>query len=50
MPQMAPMWWSFIMMFTIMMMMILMASTYFNFDNKIKLKFYQNKKEIKWMW
>nr|ATG83165.1 ATP synthase F0 subunit 8 [Alobaldia tobae] len=52
MPQMAPMWWTFIMAITLVMMLMTMTIKYFNLSNKLSLTnmFTQKKKNINWKW
>nr|UGK73259.1 ATP synthase F0 subunit 8 [Roxasellana stellata] len=50
MPQMAPMWWTFIMTITLMLMLTMISINYFNFEKKIQLKFINNKNHLNWKW
>nr|YP_010757455.1 ATP synthase F0 subunit 8 [Zahniserius cylindricus]WEU77798.1 ATP synthase F0 subunit 8 [Zahniserius cylindricus] len=50
MPQMAPMWWTSIMMFSLVMMILMMTSIYFMYMNTNKIKIYSFKKSMNWKW
>nr|YP_010016412.1 ATP synthase F0 subunit 8 [Mukaria splendida]QOI73918.1 ATP synthase F0 subunit 8 [Mukaria splendida] len=50
MPQMAPTWWTTIMLLTILMMMITMNMIYFIYTKKVKNQPKKTKKPISWQW
>nr|YP_009917448.1 ATP synthase F0 subunit 8 [Drabescus ineffectus]QLJ57896.1 ATP synthase F0 subunit 8 [Drabescus ineffectus] len=50
MPQMAPMWWTFMMMMTVIMLMITMTINYFNTNKKINMKYQFKSIKMPWAW
>nr|YP_011036748.1 ATP synthase F0 subunit 8 [Arrugada affinis]WRK21417.1 ATP synthase F0 subunit 8 [Arrugada affinis] len=50
MPQMAPMWWTFIMVMSIMSMLLVMINTYFSYMNKMKYDYKTDKMKMHWKW
>nr|YP_009711652.1 ATP synthase F0 subunit 8 [Abrus expansivus]QGA47520.1 ATP synthase F0 subunit 8 [Abrus expansivus] len=50
MPQMAPMWWTFIMVLSTMMFLLMIINAFFNIKNKIKIKFNTNPISMNWKW
>nr|YP_010952947.1 ATP synthase F0 subunit 8 [Empoascanara circumscripta]WMQ52390.1 ATP synthase F0 subunit 8 [Empoascanara circumscripta] len=50
MPQMSPMWWTFMMMLFILCFMLMMTIMYFEFKMKINYNTKLNYKMMKWKW
>nr|ASM41886.1 ATP synthase F0 subunit 8 [Scaphoideus varius] len=50
MPQMAPMWWTLIMMFTFIMLMMTIIINYFNSNKIIKKTLSTKSLKMNWMW
>nr|YP_009520500.1 ATP synthase F0 subunit 8 [Macrosteles quadrimaculatus]AWX90840.1 ATP synthase F0 subunit 8 [Macrosteles quadrimaculatus] len=50
MPQMAPMWWTTIMISTIIMMMLMIMNIYFTKKNMFKNNTENKIKKINWKW
>nr|YP_010431980.1 ATP synthase F0 subunit 8 [Abrus daozhenensis]USS62515.1 ATP synthase F0 subunit 8 [Abrus daozhenensis] len=50
MPQMAPMWWTFIMVLSTTTLLLMMILTFFNFKNKIKIFYKKNSTKMNWSW
>nr|YP_009439679.1 ATP synthase F0 subunit 8 [Yanocephalus yanonis]ATG83152.1 ATP synthase F0 subunit 8 [Yanocephalus yanonis] len=50
MPQMAPMWWTSILMITLMMMMLSMMFMYFLTSKKVEISLKTNKNQLNWKW
>nr|QZZ18357.1 ATP synthase F0 subunit 8 [Sobrala sp. SL-2021a] len=50
MPQMSPLWWTFMMIMFLMTFNLMMNMIYFNYKMKIESKFNITKKNIYWMW
>nr|ATC73036.1 ATP synthase F0 subunit 8 [Graphocephala sp. EMHAU-2015-Zz052315] len=50
MPQMAPMWWTFLMIMFIMSMIMMMTNMYFNTLNKLMKKKEINTNQMNWKW
>nr|YP_010272332.1 ATP synthase F0 subunit 8 [Scaphoideus maculatus]UKE80303.1 ATP synthase F0 subunit 8 [Scaphoideus maculatus] len=50
MPQMAPMWWTIIMLMTMSSLLMTMIINYFNSNMIIKGTLMSKKFKMKWMW
>nr|YP_010952908.1 ATP synthase F0 subunit 8 [Empoascanara defecta]WMQ52351.1 ATP synthase F0 subunit 8 [Empoascanara defecta] len=50
MPQMSPMWWTFLMIMFLMSFIALMTMMYFEFSKEIKYKTNLNFKKMIWKW
>nr|YP_010272371.1 ATP synthase F0 subunit 8 [Mimotettix multispinosus]UKE80368.1 ATP synthase F0 subunit 8 [Mimotettix multispinosus] len=50
MPQMAPMWWTLLMIYSMIMLMITIILNYFNYKKPIEIKTKISIKKFNWMW
>nr|UFK32278.1 ATP synthase F0 subunit 8 [Eurhadina fusca] len=50
MPQMAPMWWTFLMLIYLSTMIMCMQALYFNSNKKFNKLSTKNMKNYNWMW
>nr|WRK21508.1 ATP synthase F0 subunit 8 [Selenocephalus sp.] len=51
MPQMAPMWWTLIMIFSILFLYMMISVNYFSFTKKVKIGMYKSfNKKMNWTW
>nr|YP_010614350.1 ATP synthase F0 subunit 8 [Dalbulus maidis]WAS32284.1 ATP synthase F0 subunit 8 [Dalbulus maidis] len=50
MPQMAPTWWTMIMMSTVLSLMLTITIVYFNANLKMKINKKKMYKIMKWVW
>nr|ATD52989.1 ATP synthase F0 subunit 8 [Cicadula sp. EMHAU-2015-Zz052713] len=50
MPQMAPMWWTFILMMTIMGILMTISINYFMSNKSLTSKISKNSTFFNWMW
>nr|ATD53027.1 ATP synthase F0 subunit 8 [Hishimonus phycitis] len=50
MPQMAPMWWTLIMLLTLIFMLIMLMINYFSFIKKLTTKSMIFSKKMIWKW
>nr|YP_010478446.1 ATP synthase F0 subunit 8 [Orosius sp.]UVI59890.1 ATP synthase F0 subunit 8 [Orosius sp.] len=50
MPQMAPMWWTTLMMLTMFMMFITLSINYFSYNKTMKFNSKNNNNPMNWKW
>nr|ASR18181.1 ATP synthase F0 subunit 8 [Orosius orientalis] len=50
MPQMAPMWWTTLMMLTMLMMFIMVSINYFNYNKIMKFNNKNQDNNLYWKW
>nr|QZZ18370.1 ATP synthase F0 subunit 8 [Yangisunda tiani] len=50
MPQMSPMWWTFLMMMFIITMLMSMCMVYFNYNKYLEMKTSSKKMNLNWTW
>nr|YP_010272345.1 ATP synthase F0 subunit 8 [Parascaphoidella transversa]UKE80329.1 ATP synthase F0 subunit 8 [Parascaphoidella transversa] len=50
MPQMAPTWWTLLMLITMMMLMLSITMNYFTYKTPMKTEAYFTIKKLNWKW
>nr|YP_010952934.1 ATP synthase F0 subunit 8 [Empoascanara alami]YP_010952973.1 ATP synthase F0 subunit 8 [Empoascanara hongkongica]QJT42832.1 ATP synthase F0 subunit 8 [Empoascanara dwalata]WMQ52377.1 ATP synthase F0 subunit 8 [Empoascanara alami]WMQ52416.1 ATP synthase F0 subunit 8 [Empoascanara hongkongica] len=50
MPQMSPMWWTFLMIMFILSFIMIMSMLYFDYKKKIDFKINLNLTKMNWKW